>query len=284
MTFPEAVFVTGASAGIGEAIVKYLAERDVLVFAAVRDLDSVAPHPHVTPVRLDVTSADEALAAASLVRDRLGDRRLRGIVNNAGIAVGGPLEFLPLDDLRRQIEVNVIGQLAVTQAFLPLLRELGIGDPRIVFTGSMSSRVALPFFGPYAASKFGLLALATSLRRELREWGFKVSVIEPGTVATPIWDKGQADVAAAEEALPQRGRELYSPHLGVMRAILRGGKKGIPPSSVAEVVHKALFDRYPRTEYLVGADARALVALSALLPAGVVDRMVAMEFGRRGRS
>src|SRR5262245_46870180 len=151
MSSPDAVLVTGASTGIGKAIVERLAADGHRVFAAVRDLSAVDDHPLVTAVRLDVTSEAEAHAAASTVRAALGESRLRGIVNNAGIVVAGPLEFLELDDVRRQLEVNVIGQLAVTQAFLPVLREQGVADPRLVFMGSIASRVAFPFLGPYAA-------------------------------------------------------------------------------------------------------------------------------------
>jgi NAD(P)-dependent dehydrogenase (short-subunit alcohol dehydrogenase family) len=284
MTSPDAVLITGASTGIGKAIVERLATDGHRVFAAVRDLSTVEPHTLVTPIRLDVTSADEARAAAATVREALGDSRLRGIVNNAGIAVGGPLEFIDLEDLRQQLEVNVIGQLAVTQAFLPLLRDHGVADPRIVFMGSMASRFASPFIGPYSASKFGLLAMATSLRRELRDWGFKVTVVEPGTIATPIWAKADADMDAIDESLPERGRELYASQLAAMRTFAEDGRKGIPPSAVAKVVHTCLFDRHPRTEYLVGADARVMVALNSVLPASVLDRVFSMELRRRSKS
>jgi NAD(P)-dependent dehydrogenase (short-subunit alcohol dehydrogenase family) len=281
MTYPDAVLVTGASTGIGKAIVEQVSGEGHRVFAAVRDLSTVEPHPLVTPIRLDVTSVDEALAAAATVREGLGDSRLRGIVNNAGIAVAGPLEFIDIEEVRQQLDINVIGQLAVTQAFLPLLRDHGVPDPRIVFMGSMASRFAGPFLGPYSASKFGLLAMATSLRRELRDWGFKVTVVEPGNIATPIWAKAEAGMDATDESLPQRGRELYGTHLAAMRTFAQDGRKGSPPSAVAKVVHTCLFARHPRTEYLVGADARVLVALNSVLPASVFDRMFSMELRRR---
>jgi NAD(P)-dependent dehydrogenase (short-subunit alcohol dehydrogenase family) len=285
MSSPDAVLVTGASTGIGKAIVERLASEGHRVFAAIRDPSSVDDHELVTPVRLDVTSDEEARSAAKTVQDALRDSRLRGIVNNAGIGVGGPLEFLDLDDLRHQLEVNVVGQLAVTQAFLPLLRERGIADPRIVFMGSMASRVAFPFLGPYAVSKFGLLAMATSLRRELLDWGFKVSVVEPGNINTPIWDKAESDIAAIDAGLTERARELYGTQISSMRTVTRDNNaKGIPPSAVADVVHKCLFDRHPRTEYRVGTDAHALVTAATVLPAGVVDRLMAMEFRRRGKA
>ena len=204
---PDAVIVTGASTGIGKAMVDNFAANGIRVFAAVRDLSTVDAHPLVTPVRLDVTSAQEARDAAEVVGEALGETRLRGILNNAGIAVGGPLEFLELDDLRRQLEVNVVGQLAVTQAFLPLLREHGKG--RIVFTSSIAGRLAAPLIGPYAASKHALNGMAEALRRELKPWGIGVSVLAPATVSTPIWDKAGDDISDVVAKLSPRAVELY---------------------------------------------------------------------------
>lgn len=282
MSATQAVLVTGASTGIGRAIVEQLAAEGNRVFAAVRDLSDATTHPLVTPVRLDVTSANEALHAASTVRESLLGMPLRGIVNNAGVAVGGPLEFVELDELRRQLEVNVVGQLAVTQAFLPLLRDSGVPDPRIVFMGSISSRIALPLLGPYAISKFGVRAMAEALRRELRGWGFKVSVVEPGVVATPIWDKGMADIDASEATMPPHARTLYRPFTTATRkAMTSGPDVGMPPSKIADVVSKALFDKRPRAEYVVGADAKMGSAVSAVLPTAVMDRLIDSGFRRR---
>lgn len=275
MSTPEAVLVTGASTGIGRAIVDRLAGDGTRVFAAVRDLSTVDDHPLVTAIRLDVTSAEEARSAAETVRDALGATQLRGIVNNAGIAVGGPLEFIDLDDVRRQFEVNVIGQIAVTQAFLPILREHGPPDPRIVFTSSIGSRVAAPFIGPYAASKHALNGVAESLRRELLPWGFRVSVLEPATVSTPIWDKGKDDVAGVVDGLPPRGLELYGDAIGSMQAIVDGANEsGIAPSVVADAAHHALFSRRPKAEYLVGREAKMMVTASTVLPYRAFDRLV----------
>ncbi len=271
----EAVLVTGASTGIGRAIVERLAGDGTQVFAAVRDLSTVDDHPLVTPIRLDVTSAEEARAAAAVVRDALGTTRLRGIVNNAGIAVGGPMEFIDLDDVRRQFEVNVFGQIAVTQAFVPLLREQGPTDPRIVFTSSIGSRVAAPFIGPYAASKHALNGIAESLRRELHPWGFRVSVLEPATVSTPIWDKGKHDVAGVVDTLPPRGLELYGESIRSMQNVVAGANDaGIAPSVVADAAHHALFSRRPKAEYLVGREAKMVATASAVLPYRVFDRLV----------
>ncbi|WP_188110513.1 SDR family oxidoreductase [Aeromicrobium ginsengisoli] len=274
MRTPDAVIVTGASTGIGEAMVENFAANGVRVFAAVRDLSTVDAHPLVTPVRLDITSAQEALDAAEVVGEALGpDTRLRGIVNNAGIAVGGPLEFLDLDDLRRQLEVNVIGQLAVTQAFLPLLRQHGKG--RIVFTSSVAGRMAAPFIGPYAASKHALNGMAESMRRELKPWGIGVSVLAPATVSTPIWDKAGVDVDAAEATLPAQALELYGDALTAMRTISKDARHGgIPASKVAEAAHHAVFARRAKAEYLVGTEAKMIAAASSLLPFRTFDKAV----------
>ncbi len=274
MTTPDAVIVTGASTGIGKAMVENFAANGIRVFAAVRDLSTVEEHPLVTPVRLDVTSAKEALAAADLVGEALGDEtRLRGIVNNAGIAVGGPLEFLELDDLRRQLEVNVVGQLAVSQAFLPLLRQHGKG--RIVFTSSIAGRMAAPFIGPYAASKHALNGMAESLRRELRPWGIGVSVLAPATVSTPIWDKAGDDIDEVVAKLPAEAIGFYGSGFDSMRSISKDARHGgIPASKVAEAAHHAVFARRAKAEYLIGTEAKMIATASKLLPYRTFDKAV----------
>ena len=274
MTTRDAVIVTGASTGIGKAMVDNFAANGIHVFAAVRTLSTVGEHPLVTPVRLDVTSAQEALDAAEVVGAALGSgTRLRGIINNAGIAVGGPLEFLDLDEMRRQLEVNVVGQLAVTQAFLPLLREHGKG--RIVFTSSVGGRVAAPFIGPYAASKHALNGMAESLRRELKRWGIGVSVLAPATVATPIWDKAGDDIDNIVGKLPPLAVELYGPGIEAMRSISKDARTGgIPASKVAEAAHHAVFARRAKAEYLVGSEAKMIAAASNLLPYRTFDKAV----------
>lgn len=274
MTTPDAVIVTGASTGIGKAMVDTFAANGIRVFAAVRNLSGVDEHPLVTPVRLDVTSAREARDAADFVGNALGEgTRLRGIVNNAGIAVGGPLEFADLDEVRRQLEVNVVGQLAVTQAFLPLLREHGKG--RVVFTSSIGGRVAAPFIGPYAASKHALNGMTESLRRELRPWGIGVSVLAPATVATPIWDKAGDDIDEIVATLPPRALELYGPGIEAMRSISKEARTGgIPASKVAEAAHHAVFARRAKAEYLVGTEARMIATASNLLPYRMFDKAV----------
>ena len=190
------VLVTGASTGIGEATARRMKAAGWEVFAAARkdgDLERLRGEG-LTPLKLDVTDAGSIAAAKAEV----GGRKLHGLVNNAGVAVSGPIEHVPLDELRRQLEVNLVGQVAVIQAFLPNIRE---AKGRIVNVSSIGGRIALPLVGPYAASKVGLEAVSDSLRRELRPWGIHVSVIEPGAVVTPIWEKG------ARDRRPARGRD-----------------------------------------------------------------------------
>lgn len=279
-TTSGAVLVTGASTGIGRAIVENLRDEGVRVFAAVRDHSTVEEHPLVTAVRLDVTSADEAKAAAEVVGEALGGGTLRGVVNNAGVAVGGPLEFVDLDEVRRQFEVNVFGQLAVTQAFLPLLRDHGTGA-RIVFTSSIGGRVAAPFIGPYAASKHALNGMAESLRRELLPWGIGVSVLAPATVSTPIWDKASTEVGEIVDALPDAATDLYGDSIGSMRSIIDGAHDaGIPPSKVADAAHHALFSRRPKAEYVIGREAKVMATAASVLPYRVFDRAVLREMSK----
>jgi NAD(P)-dependent dehydrogenase (short-subunit alcohol dehydrogenase family) len=280
----QAVLVTGASTGIGKAIVERLVADGVPVFAAVRDLSTVEPNPLVTPVRLEVTSAEEAATAAKTVQAALGGNLLRGIVNNAGIGVGGPLEFLDLDELRRQFEVNLFGQVAVTQAFLPILREQGPADPRIVFTSSIAGRVSPPFMGPYGASKHALNAIAESMRIELHPWGFEVSVLAPGNVATPIWDKSRAEVKSISESLPESAVERYGDRINEFGNIMNTAEaRGIAPSVVAAAAHHALYARRPKHEYLIGPDAKQMAVASSLLPSRLFDRLVMREMGRLGK-
>lgn len=281
------VVVTGASSGIGRACALRLARRGFDVFAGVRsaaDADALAAEglACLTPVTIDVTDAATIAAAARDVSER-GGGRLAGLVNNAGIAVAGPLEFIPIDDVRSQLEVNVTGQLAVTQAFMPLLRA---ARGRIVFMSSIGGRIALPMVGPYAASKHALEGLADSLRRELRPWGIEVVLLEPGTVATPIWAKGADNATRMIEGLPPGARELYGDVVDAMRTdVAARGDAGVAPDVVARRVERALVARRPRTRYLVG-DARVRARIAQAVPDRVFDALVARQLGamvRRAR-
>ncbi len=261
--------VTGASSGIGRATALLLARSGFTVLAGVRrpsDGESVQTEAHgeLEPLLLDVTDAGQIEAAVERIRELTAGSGLTALVNNAGVAHSGPLEFIDLDDFRAQLEVNLIGQLAVTQAMLPMLRASG---GRIVNITSVGGLVATPFMAPYSASKFALEAVSDCLRSELRPWGVEVIAIEPGSVATDIWDRGIANATAARERMPGEAEQLYGPALDKMiRASTEMGARGIPPEEAARVIHKALTVRRPRARYLVGRDAVGLKWASRLLP------------------
>jgi NAD(P)-dependent dehydrogenase (short-subunit alcohol dehydrogenase family) len=277
----RAVVVTGAASGIGLACARRLAASGWLVFAGVRDPGAEALRalgPHAVPVRLDLQDGATIRAAADRVAAELSSRGipgLAGLTNNAGVAVAGPLEFLPVDAFREQLEVNLTAQLAVTQAFLPLLRR---AEPpgRIVFMGSVSGLVALPLLGPYAASKFALEALADALRMELAPWGLRVALVEPGSVRTPIWRKGAERARRIQDAYPPEAAERYGPELlAVERHALRLGERGIAPETVARAVVHALTAPRPRTRYLVAPPGRAWTTrLLRRLPDRLRDRLL----------
>lgn len=272
-----AVVVTGASSGIGEACARRLAAIGFEVFAGVRrpeDGERLRREvPGVTPLQLDVTDADSIAAAASAVERATAGRGLAGLVNNAGIAVPAPLEHQPLDDFRHQLEVNLVGQVAVTQAFIPLLR---IARGRIVNMSSIGGKVAVPLLGAYAASKFALEGLSDTLRRELRPWGIQVAVIEPGTIATPIWDKGVASGDALRAQMSVEAERDYGPLIATVRtASEQGASSGLPPDVVAKDVAHALTAGKPRTRYLVGREAKSRALIARLVPDRVMDALVA---------
>jgi NAD(P)-dependent dehydrogenase (short-subunit alcohol dehydrogenase family) len=248
------VVVTGASSGIGEACAARLAGRGWRVLAGVRrdeDADRMAALAgRVEPVPLDVTEPVSVAAAA----ERLGDGSLAGLVNNAGIAIAMPLEFLPLDELHRQLDVNLVGQLAVTQAFLPHLRR---ARGRIVNVGSIAGRSALPFLGAYAASKHALEAVTDALRVELRPFGIEVAIVEPATIATPIWKKGGERLRGLLGELPESVTELYGRRMEAFRkAAADAERRAEAADLVAVAVEHALTAERPKTRYLVGRDAR----------------------------
>jgi NAD(P)-dependent dehydrogenase (short-subunit alcohol dehydrogenase family) len=225
-------------------------------------------------VKLDV--ADQASIAAA--RAELGDGPLAGLVNNAGIAVAGPLEFMPLDQLRLQLEVNVVGQVAVIQQFLPALRAAG---GRIVNLSSIGGRFALPLVSPYNASKFALEGISDSLRRELHGQGVDVILIEPGGVKTPIWSKSNEMADELQQEMPAEAERLYGRLIeGVRRATIEiAQKRGIEASEVAEVIGRALTAKRPRTRYLVGTDAKIRGPMAKFLPDRLMDKAVARQLG-----
>jgi len=266
------VLITGASSGIGRAIALACDLRGYTVYAGVRkDADAealkAASEGRLRPVRLDVTDPDQIAAAAQ----RLDAERPEGLwalINNAGIVVAGPMEFVPVERLRRQLEVNLIGQVAVTQAFLPSIRRRG---GRVVFVGSNSGYFTTPVLGAYAASKHGLEAVADALRRELFPWKIPVSLLQPGSIKTSIWEKSEQAALSLCEDLPPGARALYGGWIPRVRSLLKGNvARAAPAERVAAAALRAVSARRPRARYKVGMDAR-LTPLLSLLPVRWVD-------------
>ena len=273
----EAILVTGASTGIGYSISALLASEGYTVFAGVRnaaDSERLGAIPGVAPLQLDVTDAEQIRDAAHTVHQT--GAKLRGVVNNAGIAVPGPLEFLPVDELRRQFEVNFFGAVGVTQAFLPMLRA---SQGRIVFISSISGQIASAFVGAYSSSKFALEAAADVLRMEMRGSGVRISVVQPGNVDTPIWNKGRGQKDSLLARAPHV-REYYGKHLDALTSLSESQKRsGIDPVVVARVVLHALTAKKPRARYAVGAPAAWMRRIFTALPEHVRDRTLMRRMG-----
>jgi NAD(P)-dependent dehydrogenase (short-subunit alcohol dehydrogenase family) len=273
----RSVVVTGASTGIGRATALHLASLGFDVYGGVRretDGERLAAESSggVTPVILDVADAESIDAASRRVADAIGDAGLHGLVNNAGIAQPSPIEIMPIDTLREQLEVNVIGQVAVTQAFLPLIRR---ARGRVVNISSVGGRVASPALGAYAASKFAIEALSDAMRMELHPWGIQVSVIEPGSFGTEIWRRGGEAADSTLERIPEEKRDLYAGLIAAVRRLAqRTQDRGKPPDAVVRAIVHALTASRPRTRYVVGTDARIQVALAGLLPDRGFDALV----------
>ena len=276
------VVITGASTGIGYDAARYLIAKGFHVFGSVRkqaDAERVQGElgKQFTPLLFDVTDEEAVKTAVSQVTEMVGDNGLAGLVNNAGIAVAGPLMYLSLDEMRWQMEVNLLGQLSVTQKFLPLLGAVpNAPHPpgRIVNISSVSGKVVYPFMGPYAASKHALEAMSDALRRELLMFGVDVIVIGPGSVQTPIWDKAQdIDVEPYRE----------TPYLGMMegmkKTLVRQGKSGIPVEKVSEVIFEALTKEKPKTRYAIARKLLSGWLLPRYLPARMFDNIVAKRLG-----
>ncbi|MDX1511643.1 MAG: SDR family oxidoreductase [Nitriliruptorales bacterium] len=270
----RSVFITGASTGIGLVTARRMADKGWRVFAGVRkeeDADAAA-EAGFDPVICDVTSDEQVAAAAEQVT---ADKPLDGLVNNAGVAVGLPLEAVDPKDFEWQLAVNVLGPHRVTRALLPSLID---ASGRVVNVGSISGRIGSPFLGPYVASKHALEGWSDVLRREVAQFGVKVSVIQPGAVKTPIWDKAR-DVESDLAALPDRYREQAP---GVLDAIVRSGaENGIEPEEVADAIEHALTAERPRARYAMPFKHRVAARVLPALPAVLSDRIVAAEIARR---
>jgi NAD(P)-dependent dehydrogenase (short-subunit alcohol dehydrogenase family) len=269
--------ITGASTGIGRTTALRLATSGWRVLAGVRDSDAgeslerAAPGGRVRALTLDVT--DPAQIAAAV--EQLPERGLDGLVNNAGIGIGGPLEVISDEELRRLFDVNVFAQIAVTRAMLPALRR---ARGRIVFISSIGGLVAVAYNGPYAASKHAIEAFGDALRGELHSSGIEVALVEPGSVSTPIWEKIRAE--AGRVSIPP---ELEAQYGGVPRAMDKvladTARRGVPPEKVAATIERALTARRMRARYLVGRDAQAMLALRRLLPDHLFDRLIRSRLG-----
>jgi NAD(P)-dependent dehydrogenase (short-subunit alcohol dehydrogenase family) len=277
----RSVLVTGASTGIGRATALRLDAAGWRVFAGVRreeDAESLrgAGSERIVPLLLDVTDPDQVAAAATRVEAE-GEGGLDGLVNNAGVAIPAPLETIPVEDFRRQIEVNLIAQVAVTQALLPAIRR---AHGRVVFIASIGGRIAFPLNGPYHAAKFGIEAVGDVFRQELRPWGLRVSIVEPGSIATPIWERGTATAEAVQERAGPRQEALYGQAMERLREVARElSERGIPPEKVAAKIEHALTSPRPRSRYLVGIDAQVQARLKPLIPTPLFDRIVSRMMG-----
>jgi NAD(P)-dependent dehydrogenase (short-subunit alcohol dehydrogenase family) len=271
--------ITGASTGIGRATALALGAIGWTVFAGVRNpeagerLVAEAASGRLIPLILDVT--DPAQIEQARERVEQDSDRLDGLVNNAGIGIGGPLELVSAADLRRQFDVNVFGQVAVTQAMLPALRR---AHGRIVFVSSIGGRVAMAFTAPYAASKHAIEAFGDALRVELRSSDVQVALVEPGSVVTPIWDKSRAE--ADRVSIPPELKAQYGNVLAAMDKVMREtGKRGVPAEQVAATITGALTGPRMKSRYVIGRDARAMLLAKRLLPDHVFDRVVRRALG-----
>jgi NAD(P)-dependent dehydrogenase (short-subunit alcohol dehydrogenase family) len=284
----HSIVVTGVSTGIGWGTAKVLMRNGMHVFGSVRkqaDADRLTQEfgGAFTPLLFDITDEPAAQAAAQLVRERLAGTTLFGLVNNAGIATAGPLMHQPLDEFRHQIEVNLVGQLIVTRAFLPLLgtdRTLTGQPGRIVNVSSVGGKFAAPFLGAYAASKHALEGLSESLRRELLLYGIDVIIVGPGAVATPIWDKAEQIDSSAYE------RTDYAAILRRFATyFVREGRKGFPPERIGATIYTALTSRSPRVRYAVVPHPFQNWIIPQLLPRRLVDATIArsLDLTRRKR-
>jgi NAD(P)-dependent dehydrogenase (short-subunit alcohol dehydrogenase family) len=266
------VLVTGAGRGIGRAIAEDLARRGWDVIAGVRStadaeaLRAVDPE-RISTVMLDVTDETHLAALPAAL-----PARLDAVVNNAGIVVAGPMEAIGTDQWRKQLDVNVIGQLAVTRAVLPLLRE---ARGRVVFISSVNGRLSSPLTGAYAASKFALEAAADALRMEVAPWRIAVVLVEPAQTDTDMWRTADAMVTDVEAELTPRHRELYARHVaGMRKSVPIAQRLAVPPQAVAKVVATALTSRWPRARYLVGIGSKVQVGVMANIPVSLRDRIV----------
>ena len=278
---PRHVLVTGSSTGIGKACALHLAQTGFSVIAAVRrptdgeQLQSLSKN--LRPIQLDIASSESIVAATKQIAEITGDSGLTGLVNNAGIGVLGPVEFVTPEDWRRQFEVNVVGHVAITQNMLPLLRRhvarQGRNSARIVFIGSIAGRVTIPTLGPYSASKHAIAAVAAALRMELREQGILVSLLEPGAIQSEIWRKGDDFASSIPADAP--ARQLYGKVIeAVIRTSQASAADAIPADRVARLVHHCMISSNPPRRKVVGRDAIFAAILRRMVPEKWFDKIL----------
>ena len=280
----SAVLITGASSGIGAACVLDLAARGMRVYAGVRRVEDgeelvAQAEGKVLPLIVDVTDHAGIAAAAAQIKEDVGEHGLAGLVNNAGILVSAPLEFVSADQLRRQFEVNVFGTVAVTQAMLPMLRS---ARGRIVTIGSIAGRAAPPYFGPYAATKHALEGITDSLRMEVRHWGIEVALVQPDAVATPIW--GKLDSAPEQQTvqLTAEAKELYGSDVDAMTLASRKmDRRGMPVKRVVGAVRHALTAKRPKTRYPLGFRTHLACWAVSRIPDRIRDWYMLRELGMK---
>ncbi|EJN02345.1 SDR family oxidoreductase [Phyllobacterium sp. YR531] len=275
----ELIVVTGASSGIGRATAQRLAADGFHVLAGVRNTEDAAKlaSRNIEPVILDITDADTLRALAIRVADDEGGRPLRAVVNNAGIAVNGPVESVPLDEWRRQFEVGVIGQIAVTQALMPALLAKG---GRVINIGSLGSKVSMPGFGPYSAAKFAMEAVNDALRREMAPFGLSVVMITPGAVSTGMTEQGLKTIRRLAQLMTREQHGRHDKLIDAVEAQVETfARDGVKPEVAAAVVSRAISARTPRTRYMVGRDAAVLARIVRFIPARLLDRMLRSQMG-----
>jgi NAD(P)-dependent dehydrogenase (short-subunit alcohol dehydrogenase family) len=278
------VLVTGAGRGIGKSIVAHLASGGWDVIAGVRSEQDAAAIIQLNPQRISSVILDVTDAGHIARLDAALPERLDAVGNNAGVAVGGPMETVSPEDWREQLEINVIGQLAVTQAVLPRLRK---SRGRVVFISSVNGRLAMSMIGAYCASKFALEAAADALRMELRPWHIGVAIIEPAQTDTDMWRTADDMVLKVEAAMSHEHRRLYAKHITVMKKLVPAARKSaVPTDKVVAVVDEALTARRPRARYVVGRALKLQTALLTNMPTALRDRLMTMMVGlphrRRG--
>jgi len=280
--YPQTVLVTGASTGIGRETALLLAQNGWRVFAGIRnekDAEALSKDAQgiVEPLRIDVEDQQSISKAREVVEERLGDQGLDALVNNAGVGMVSPVEHTSLDKLREIFEVNLFGQIAVIQAFLPLVRR---AKGRIVNMGSVGDHITPPFGGALGSSKAAFASMTSALRLELRSQGIYVSLVEPGAINTPAVDKTLGAVEKTIAELPKAGAHLYGPAMRTMtRTFAKTERSGSVPKVVAEVVERVLTDRNPGTRYPAGKESMKLALLAWLLPERMLDLAILKTFG-----